>query len=565
MNVGAGICLYLLFELLDADWLPERTILTIMIYAGVFFGSLLSLVGPMKVIPSALRAAGLAAAVAGLMLLTSFRFANVDGLFDGPFHLLAAFAVSAITLPFLIGLSGAGWRDYPTLFDGAWGIVVRSAAAGVFTGVVWGVIYLSDALLQVVGLGLIQELLRIDMVPWIITGATYGLALAVVHELRAYVSPHLILRLLRLLVPVVLVVMAVFIVALPFQGLSKVFQSLSAGGTMLAMVGAGVTLVSVTIDKDAADATGSAMLAHAARALAAILVIPAALACYAVWLRVDDYGWTPERLFAALAAGIALIYGVVYLAAAVRGAVWMARVRQANIGMAGLVAAVSALWLTPVLNAERISAQSQAARFAAGEMEVAEISVWIFEKWGIAGEAFVAELRAKAAEPGQEALAAQLDGGGYGAESPADRAAIVAALRDNMPLQPPTATALRDRVLAEAEIYDLIPLRDACGTVMANGRKGCVMVVADLQTETPGDEVMIVQYLSPDYGTYAAFVPTADGLSLRTVIGVDTSVDFYSSIEATITAWQDAAPVTRPAPYNLIVMPDGNGVMMSPW
>ncbi len=562
----SGICLYLLVELLDHGDLPERVTLALVVFATVFFTALLSLAGPMRIVQSAMGAAVLAAGVTGLVLLASLRFDAVDDLFNAPFHFMAAFAIAAITLPFLIGLFGAGWRDYPTLFDGAWGIVVRAAAAGIFTGIVWGVIFLSDALLQVVGLRVIGDMLEVDVVPWVITGATYGLALAVVHELRAYVSPHLILRLLRLLVPVVLVVMAVFIIALPFQGLSNVFQSLSAGATMLAMVAAGVTLVSVTIDRDDGQATGSAVLAQSARALAGLLVIPAALGCYAVWLRVGDYGWTPERVFAAVGAGVALVYGALYLGAVVRGAGWMARVRQANIGMAGLVVMAAALWLTPVLNAERIAAQSQSVRFAAGKIETTEIMPWVYEDWGKPGAAFMAELEAKAAEPGQEALATQLASNGYndGTIATDARVDIVAALQAAMPLQPATATAMRDRMFADAADYDLQSWSDACARKMPNGKPGCVMVVANLLDDFAGDEVVIYQYFDPTYGSAQGYIDAGGIMQSRSVYAGDQTSDYQSRPAEIITALQAAPPVLTSVVVQEISV-GGVGLRVSPW
>ena len=72
------------------------------------------------------------------------------------------------------------------------------------------------------------------------------LALAVVTELSDYVSPFLILRLLRLMLPPVLLVLAVFLLALPLRGLSGLFGGLSAAATLLAMVAAGATATTRT-------------------------------------------------------------------------------------------------------------------------------------------------------------------------------------------------------------------------------------------------------------------------------------------------------------------------------
>jgi Domain of unknown function (DUF4153) len=364
----------------------------------------------------------------------------------------------------------------------------------------------------------------------------------------------------------VLLVMAVFIVALPFRGLSAVFDQLSAGATMLAMVAAGVTLVSVTIDRDDGQATGSAWLAQAARALAAILVIPAGLACYAVWLRVGDYGWTPERLFAACGAGIALVYALVYLASVLRGAGWMARLRQANIGMAGLVVLVAALWLTPVLNAERISAQSQAARFASGALATDELQPWTYADWGKPGAAFLAELKVKAGEPGQEALAAQLELGRYDTP-PTEGIALeelAETLRTEMPLQPSGATVTRDAVLAAVSAYDLETWRNACRTRLPGGQPGCVMVVADLLPDIPGDEAFVYLYSDPSYGWMQGFAQVDGTYQMRPVNYHNPSGAFEVRPVDIIGALQVAPPRITPVTTNAVTVGE-IGLRMGDW
>ena len=103
----------------------------------------------------------------------------------------------------------------------------------------------------------------------------------------------------------------------------------------------------------------AAVLQRAAQATALILPVMAGLAAYAVWLRVGQHGWTPERLFVALACGLALVYGLVYALAVLRGVGWMGRIRQAQHRSGAAVILLAGLWLTPVLNAERISARNQ--------------------------------------------------------------------------------------------------------------------------------------------------------------------------------------------------------------
>ena len=88
---------------------------------------------------------------------------------------------------------GRAGRHYPALFLESWGVVVRYGAAWVFTGLFWLVIFLSDQLLQIVGVTVIEWILDFEPAPFLLTGLSFGVAIAVVDELSDYVSPNLVL------------------------------------------------------------------------------------------------------------------------------------------------------------------------------------------------------------------------------------------------------------------------------------------------------------------------------------------------------------------------------------
>jgi hypothetical protein len=260
------------------------------------------------------------------------------------------------------------------------------------------------------------------------------------------------------------------------------------------------------------------------------------------------------------------VYGVVYIVSVARGGGWMARLRQANIGMAGLVVLIAALWLTPVLNAERISAQSQSARFASGAMETGELQPWTYEQWGKPGAAFLAELKAKAAEPGQETLAEQLALGRYDTP-PTDgilQEELVALLRAEMPLQPPAAIATRDAVLAAATVSDLENWRNACRTRLPDGKPGCVMVVADLLPDAPGDEAFVYLYSDPSYGWMQGFA-LVDGTYEIRPMSYQNPVGAFESQPAKIIATLQTSPLTiRPVALNEVTVGE-IGLRMGQW
>jgi hypothetical protein len=492
-----GLLLWAVFKAGEEEWIGHYPAFALfgLVLAG--FAALLAMAGPIGLVRAAPRALGLGVGVAGLIGLTALRYEDADELFNSPMPVLALLTVAALPVPFLIAAAKGSWRDYPALFLEAWSIVLRGAAAGAFTGLVWLVIYLSDEVLGIVGIDLIGRLLQHEVVILTLTGVIFGLGMAVIYDLADLLSPYVVLRMFRLFLPVVLGVMAVFLVALPFRGLDGLAAGLSPAMLLLTMVAGGIALVSIAVDQTNGEATQSPLLLRCTQGMALVLPVVAGLALYAIWLRVAEYGWSPERVFIVLVAGIGLVYGLVYAGSVLMGGTWMERVRQGNIRVALGIIVVAALWLTPVLNAERISARDQLARFEAGTTKVETLDVYALRSWGKPGAAVIALLEARAKEPGQEALAAVLSG--QSSAPVVDRAALVAQVIAAMPVQPATATGTRDTLLAAVDVYLLQDWAQVCGPALESGTPGCLMVVADLLPDHPGEEAMLFLQRGTDY------------------------------------------------------------------
>lgn len=553
----AGAAGYGLTRMAEADVIGTLPLMLAWAFAASFFTALMGMEGPLGPSRAALGAGGIAVAVTGLLWLASLRFAQPDQVFDTPMITLACIVVALVPMPFWIAHNGRGLHDYPTLFGESWGIVVRYMVAWVFVGTVWLVILLSDALLQLVGLRLLDDVLSHGAVPWLLTGAVLGLGLAVSQDLADYLSPFLILRLLRLLAPVILGVTLVFLALLPLRGMAGLFGGLSVAGTLLAMVGAAATLVTSTVDQSDDEAASTRLLTLSARGLCLALPLMAGLGAWAVWLRVDQHGWTPERLFAAEVAVLAVGYGLLYALAVLRGAGWMDRIRRANVAMAVALLAVSVASLTPLLNAQAISAHSVQTRLNDGRMPVSAFEPRLLEDWGMAGAAVLADLQARATEPGQKALAARLNG-------PPDSAASGARLAAILPVQPADALGVRNAILDALATHEIDLLLNGCDRRLPDGAPGCVMVAADLLPVTPGEEVMIVFLGDRDRPNQLAFRMTEAGAIPMAVVWSPGGSPPFDGGAALISALQAAPPVLVPAPVNMLPIGNGAGVFMVP-
>lgn len=519
----AGLAGWVLSEAMAEGIGNARLVFFLAVLAGVFFADAMAMVGPMRPGRALARAALVALPVAALTTWASLRFDAPSGLAQVPHAWLAGLILAGVPVPFLLARETGDWRDYPTLFLQSWNVVVRYAAAWLFTGVVWVVLLVSDALFQLVGLDLIERLIAMPAFLWIFTGLVVGLAMAVVNELSDLVSPYLALRLLRILLPGVLVVVVVFLAALPLRGLSGLFGAFSAAGTLMAIGAGAVSLISIAVDARDAEAARSPVMRGAALALALTLPLLGGLAAFAVGVRVADYGWTPGRVAAAAGAVVVLGYGLTYAVAVLRGPGWMARIRRGNTVLALGLLALAALWLTPVLDAEAIAARSQVARFAEGRLPVARLPlVEMRFDWGRAGDRALARLEAMAGHPEAADLAdriALVRAAGdrwevVGADDLADRVDRFAELLASATVLPEGAVP-PDWFAAEALPWEYDLWLQGCRLADASGAPGCVLIVADFHAAHPGEEVMVLARGPGGHVLREVLARSAEGPALR--------------------------------------------------
>lgn len=547
LGLASALAFYGLSQLYDAQILQDRVLFAAGTLVLTFCSTVLLTCGPISLRASSVGGAMLAVMVTGLLQLCTLRFATLPESFGSGWPLASEFVLITIPLPFWIAHQRGQWRNYDVLFSESWAILLRAFIANLFTLLAWLLIYLFDLLLSLVGVPVITLLLAIEIVPFLITGGLFGLGLAVVYELSDVIGPSLILRLLRLLLPITLIVVVIFLLAVPLNGFSNLFDGWSVGVTMLSIVAVGATLITSVVDQRDIAASRSGFLHSAARILAGLLVFVATLGALAIYLRARQYGWTPERVFAAMVAALAMGYGVQYALASLSSRGWMARIRRANVNMALAAIALAAISLTPILNAERISANSQLARTDA----LPDIAA--LKNWGLAGQAAIGVLEERAKEPGQEALAAHL----AGLESEMVTRMYPADLKPLLTVSPPSADVTG--FLAQLDAYIIAEAVDACESEMPTGGKACVMITADFLPDQSGDEAALFYLIGGNLRVITLSLstdhPAADWRMM------DGALPTGARAEAVIRHLQTSVPNLQPAPVWQLPLGDGQAML----
>ena len=508
-GAGSALALWGLGESWSNPAIPPAALLAAFVFVTVYSGVSLALAGPLTLGNAVRGAVWLAAPVAALVSLAGLRYVRSTDLLDEPLTLAVAGVLVLVATPFLLVRRQAGnaWLDYALLFDAAWTVFIRFFAAWVFVGIFWMVLFLSNQLLKLVDVQIIELILRREWLVFAVSGGTLGLGLAVVYELRDTISPFIVLRLLRLLVPVVLLVVVVFLLAMPFQGQSELFGEFSAAGILIGTAIVAITLINTALDRSDERAVTSRGLKVSTRLMAIALPVLAGLAVWAVTVRVLQYGWTPDRVLAMCAALFLLVYGVLYCLAALAGAGWMARIRRVNVVMALLVVAVAALWMTPVLNAYRISANSQIERFARDRSALDQLPLWeLAKEWGKAGQAGLDRLLAMTDHAQAAELAVRIgevrksDSRFQFQTAERERAApdLAAEIAKKMTVLPKDEKALGISAFAELEVYILWSWVNGCRETLPDGQPGCVMLRDTFLPAPVVADQAAVFYLGPD-------------------------------------------------------------------
>ncbi|MEZ6023864.1 MAG: DUF4153 domain-containing protein [Hyphomonadaceae bacterium] len=144
--------------------------------------------------------------------------------------------------------------------------------------------------------------------------------------------------------------------------------------------------------------------------LAAVLIAPLlALATQALYLRVAQYGWSPERIYAAAALLVGALYALSYLVAAFWRP-WMKLLELGNVATAFVVIVVLIAVFTPIADPARLSVADQMQRLRSGAVsaEAFDLIFLRFESGRYGRDAFDA-IRADRSTPEAQALAARAD------------------------------------------------------------------------------------------------------------------------------------------------------------
>lgn len=259
---------------------------------------------------------------------------------------------------------------YAALFKNAWRNLLVAGLSLALLGGVAILLALWAALFAILGIDALAETFQ---KPWFIlpaAGIVFGVGTMLFRRRDGLIDGivGLLESLGRYLLPVVLVIVAVFLVTLPFVSVGALWDTGHGSRILIALGAIAVLLVCIAYRPDA-DLRYPGAVQMAVTAVVVVLPILPALAVTGILIRVDQYGWTVSRCWAFSFAGLLALFSLGYLWGVIRHLTeWPRITAVVNVSMACVVLAVLVLQNTPVLDFRAISAQSQVARLESGKI-----------------------------------------------------------------------------------------------------------------------------------------------------------------------------------------------------
>ena len=210
---------------------------------------------------------------------------------------------------------GGARFPYAQVHGHAWTNVVLWFASWAFLGIAFLLAWLLSALFDLIGLHFIREMLERHWFSAGLAGAAFGASLGLFRERDSVVRllQRVVTAVLAVLAPVLGAGLLLFLVALPFTGLGALWEATkSTTPILLSCVIGALILTNAVIGNGEDEEIGNPVLRWGAMALGLAVLPLCVIAAIATGLRINQYGFTPDRLWALVFVILATAYGVAY-------------------------------------------------------------------------------------------------------------------------------------------------------------------------------------------------------------------------------------------------------------
>ncbi|EOQ54424.1 MULTISPECIES: DUF4153 domain-containing protein [Escherichia] len=374
---------------------------------------------------------------------------------------------------------------YSYFYQSVWHNVLILLVIFIANGLTWLVLLLWSELFKLVGITFFKTLFfTTDWFIYLTSGLVTALAVILARtQSRLIDSIQKLFTLIATgLLPLVSLLTLMFIITLPFTGLSAISRHISAAGLLLTLAFLQLLLMTIVRDPQKASLPWTGPLRCLIKTALLVAPLYVLVAAWALWLRVAQYGWTTERLHGVLVVVVLLVWSLGYFVSIVwrKGQNPLVFQSKVNLTVSLLVLAILVLLNSPVLDSMRISVHSHMARYQSGKNTPDQVSIYMLEQSGRYGRAALESLKSDA---------------GY-MKDPKRAWNLLMAFDGEQHLQQVSEKALADNVLIapgsgkpDATFWSAL-IKERYNVMTCIEKDACVLVEQDLNSDGRAERIL---------------------------------------------------------------------------
>ena len=286
---------------------------------------------------------------------------------------------------------------YPHFYRQLWLNALTLLIVFVANGLFWLVLLLWSEMFKLAGIPFFSTLFfDTDWFGYVAFGLITALAVVLARTQSRLVTAvqKLLTFIATGLLPLVALLALMFILTLPFTGLEAISQRVSAAGLMSTLTLLLLLLMAIVREpqKEALPYPGA--LRYLIKCSLIVAPIYMLIAGWSLWVRIQQYGWTPERLYGVLVVMVLLVWSFGYLASILRrGRNPLELQGPVILGVSLLALGLLVLLSSPVIDAGRISVNSHMGLYHSGKIKPDQVSLYMLDHSGKPGRAALEALQ----------------------------------------------------------------------------------------------------------------------------------------------------------------------------
>lgn len=286
---------------------------------------------------------------------------------------------------------------YPHFYRQLWLNTLTLLIVFLANGLFWLVLLLWSEMFKLVGIPFFSTLFfDTDWFGYVAFGLITALAVVLARTQSRLVTAvqKLLTFIATGLLPLVALLALMFILTLPFTGLEAISQRVSAAGLMSTLTLLLLLLMAIVREPQKEALPYPVALRYLIKCSLIVAPIYMLIAGWSLWVRIQQYGWTPERLYGVLVVVVLLVWSFGYLASILRrGRNPLELQGPVILGVSLLTLGLLVLLSSPVIDAWRISVNSHMGLYHSGRIKPDQVSLYMLDHSGKPGRAALEALQ----------------------------------------------------------------------------------------------------------------------------------------------------------------------------